>query len=181
MKIVGIAGSLLSRAYVRGLLEAAGAELPGPADLWIWEGLERVPPVAEGEIPPPVRDLCQALTAADGAIIAAPAHSVLPRQLEDALEWTSSAHGAWPLLGKPVVVVTCGARPYESMWTQTVLHRALGAAGASVHSAELVVPAGAPVFDAGGRIVHPASRESLRAALGRLRVSPLTVSSPQLN
>ncbi|WP_181871184.1 NADPH-dependent FMN reductase [Sphaerisporangium album] len=176
MKVVGIAGSLLSQAYVRRLLDAAGKELPTSADFRIWDGLDRIPPVSGDTLPRPVEDLCQALSAADGVIIAAPAHSVLPAQLVHALDWMSSSHGNWALLGKPVIVLTSCVHPYESMWTQTLLRRSLSAAGALVHSADLPTKPTPTRFDPDGRLADPKARHHLRKALTHLRPPTLTAT-----
>ncbi|MEU8272366.1 NAD(P)H-dependent oxidoreductase [Sphaerisporangium sp. NPDC049002] len=177
MKVVGIAGSLLSKAYVRRLLEASGRELPASAELQIWDGLDQVPPFEEGPLPRPVDELCHALADADGMLITAPGHSVLPPQLSHALDWMSSQHGGTVLLGKPVVVVTSCLRPYESMWTQTQLRRALGAAGAVVYGADATVSPELGQFDPAGRLVDPAFRERLREVLSHLSSASLAKSS----
>jgi chromate reductase len=51
MKIIGIAGSLRQGAYVWRLLEAASWEFPATVDFEIWEGLDQIPPVTDGELP----------------------------------------------------------------------------------------------------------------------------------
>ncbi|MEV7969462.1 NAD(P)H-dependent oxidoreductase [Sphaerisporangium sp. NPDC088356] len=177
MRVVGIAGSLLSKAYVRRLLEASGRELPASAEFEIWDGLDQVPPFEDGPLPRPVDDLCHALSGADGVLLTAPGHSVLPPELSHALDWMSSQHGGTVLLGKPVVVVTSCLRPYESLWTQTQLRRALGAAGAVVYGADATVSPGLGQFDPTGRINDPAFRERLREVLSHLSSTSLARST----
>ncbi|MET8145710.1 NAD(P)H-dependent oxidoreductase [Sphaerisporangium sp. NPDC005288] len=169
MRIVGIAGSVLSNAYVSRLLEAAGRELPARAELAVWDGLERVPPVEEGPLPSPLSRLCDRLARADGLLITAPAHSVLPPQLTHALDWIASQHGGTVLLGKPALVVTSCLRHHEAMWTQTRLQRALAAAGAHVQGADLAISPAFGHFDAEGRVTDAAVRARLRSALDHLR------------
>ncbi|MGV9328305.1 NAD(P)H-dependent oxidoreductase [Streptosporangium sandarakinum] len=167
MKIIGIAGSLRSGAYVRRLLEASGHELPASAGFGIWEGLEEVPPFEDGPLPGPVEELCRALSAADGVLIAAPAYSDLPPQLRHALDWASRRGGA-VLVDKPVGVVTACLRPYEAIWTQIELRRVLGVAGAAVHGVDLPVSPAAGRFDEAGRIADPELRDRLRPVLRHL-------------
>ncbi|MFC4536048.1 NADPH-dependent FMN reductase [Sphaerisporangium dianthi] len=175
MRIVGIAGSLLSNAYVSRLLEASARELPARLELEVWDGLERVPPVEDGPLPASLEELCDRLARADGMLITAPAHSVLPPQLIHTLDWVASQHGGTVLLGKPALVVTACPRDYESMWTQTRLRRALASAGAHAWGADLAVSPMFGHFDAEGRIADPAVRARLRAALDHLR--PLSLVS----
>ncbi|WP_214414095.1 NAD(P)H-dependent oxidoreductase [Sphaerisporangium fuscum] len=163
MKVIGIAGSLPPRSYVRRLLEASGRGLPAQVEFEIWDGPAGVPPVGDGPPPPPVTRLCDALASADGMLIAAPAHSVLPPELCHLLEWLASSHGGTALLGKPVVVVTACPRPYEAMWTQTLLRKMLEEAGATVYGVDLAVSSATD-----GASVDPASRARLADALGRL-------------
>ncbi|GII76599.1 FMN reductase [Sphaerisporangium rufum] len=169
MRVVGIAGSLLPGAHIRRLLEAVGRELPPPAEFEIWERLAEVPPLEDRAMPACVADLCQTLAGADGLLVAAPAHSVMPAQLGHALDWLASQHGGTALLGKPVAVVTACASPHESMWAQIQLRRALGAAGAAVQGADLATPPGTVPLDADGRIGDPMARERLQSVVAHLR------------
>ncbi|MEU4832582.1 NAD(P)H-dependent oxidoreductase [Streptosporangium sp. NPDC023615] len=172
MRIVGIAGSLLPGAYVWRLLEAASRELPATVDFEIWSGLDRVPPFEDGELPRPVSDLWHRLSDADGVLITAPAHSTLPAELGHTLDWLSSARGGAVLVGKPAGVVTACPRAHEAMWTQIQLGRALGAAGAVVYGAELLVSPSVPAperFDAEGRLTDADHRERLRRMLDKVR------------
>ncbi|MEV0753511.1 NAD(P)H-dependent oxidoreductase [Streptosporangium sp. NPDC050280] len=165
MRIVGIAGSLRPGAYVWRLLEAAARELPATVDFEIWRGLEQVPPFEEGGLPRPVSDLWHRLSAADGVLITAPAHSALPAQLGHTLDWIVSARGGAVLMGKPAGVVTACPRAHEGMWTQIQLRRALGAAGAVVRGAELAVSTTPVPFDADGRLADQDYRARLRDVL----------------
>ncbi|MFC4590207.1 NAD(P)H-dependent oxidoreductase [Sphaerisporangium corydalis] len=177
MKVVGIAGSLLPKAYVRRLLEASALELPAPVEFEIWDGLADVPPFEDGlPLPRPVADLCEALSEADGMLVTAPAYSVLPPQLVHTLEWISSQYGGTILLGVPVVVVTACLRPYESMWTQTRLQAHLAAAGASVYCADATLSPALVQFDVTGRITDQVFRTRLRQVLHHLWPASLTGS-----
>ncbi|MEU8377897.1 NAD(P)H-dependent oxidoreductase [Streptosporangium sp. NPDC048865] len=168
MRIIGIAGSLRTGSYVWRLLEAAARELPATVDFEIWRGLDQVPPVGDGELPGPVADLWHRLSAADGALITAPAHSTLPPQLGHTLDWIASARGGAVLVGKPVGVVTACPRAHEGMWTQIQLRRALGAAGAVVCGAELAVSTPPERFDAAGRLADLGDRDRLRKVLDEI-------------
>ncbi|MEU9834137.1 NADPH-dependent FMN reductase [Streptosporangium sp. NPDC048047] len=179
MKIIGIAGGLRPGAYVGRLLEASGRELPASVGFDTWEGLEEVPPFEDGPLPGPVEELCRALSAADGVLIAAPAHSDLPPQLRHALDWAASGRGGAVLVDKPVGVVTACLRPYEAIWTQIELRRALGAAGAVVHGVDLPVSPAAGRFDEAGRVADPELRNRLRQVLRHLCAAPQGATVPQ--
>jgi chromate reductase, NAD(P)H dehydrogenase (quinone) len=177
MKIIGMAGSLRPGAYVRRLLEASARELPESADFEAWDGLEGIPPVAEGPLPARVDELYHALSKADGMLVAAPAHSVLPVQLCHAFDWVSSRRGGAVLVGKPVALVTACLSEHEAMWTQTELRRALAAAGAVVYGADLVVSPDLGRFGSDGRLVDQGLRDRLRGVLEDL-CAPSLAKSP---
>ncbi|MEV4247522.1 NAD(P)H-dependent oxidoreductase [Streptosporangium canum] len=174
MKIIGIAGSLRPGAYVRKLLEASARELPASVDFEIWDGLDQVPPFQEGPLPQRVDELCHILSGADGLLVAAPAHSVLPPQLGHALAWAASSRGGAVLVGKPAAVLTACLHAHEATWTQTELRRALGAAGAVVYGADLVVSSALSQFDSEGRLVDPEFRDRLCTVLEGLCKPSLT-------
>lgn len=165
MKIVGIAGVFLRRSYVHRLLEAVALELPEPADIDVWDGLEAMPPLRRGRLPAEAAELCRTLVAADALVIVAPEHSLLPPQLAHALGWASSPMAGGALVGKPAAVVTSCVGPHEAMWTQTKLHRLLTSGGAIVHRADLPVRPGIRQFDIIGRLADPLARDRLRPAL----------------
>ncbi|MBG0830260.1 NAD(P)H-dependent oxidoreductase [Planomonospora sp. ID67723] len=165
MRIVGIAGAFRPGAHVRRLLDAVARQLPESAEFEIWDGLERVPPVGNGRLPAEVDELCRVLSAADGLLITAPEHSVLPVQLKHALSWAASPMAGGVLVGKPVAVVTACVRPHEAMWTQVELHWLLGAGGAVVHRADLPVFPAARQFNVIGRLADPVARERAGSAL----------------
>ncbi|MFC4061704.1 NADPH-dependent FMN reductase [Planomonospora corallina] len=168
MKIVGIAGSLRPAAHVGRLLEAAARELPASAEFTAWTGLGEIPACTGGPLPPPAAGLCALLAGADGLLVTAPEHSVLPVQLLHALAWASSPAADAVLLGKPVAVVTACVRPHEAMWTQTELRRLLDVTGAVVRGADLPASPAAPWFDDTGRLADPEMRDRLRRAVTAL-------------
>ncbi|WP_449063427.1 NADPH-dependent FMN reductase [Planomonospora algeriensis] len=168
MKIVGIAGSLRPAAHVGRLLEAVARELPVSADFTVWEGLGEIPPFTDGPLPSPAGKFCDLLSGADGLLITAPEHSVLPVQLLHALQWASRPGAGAVLLGKPVAVVTACVRPHEAMWAQTALRRALGVAGAVVYGADLSGSPALRQFDAAGRLADPVARDRLGGVMEAL-------------
>jgi chromate reductase len=177
MKIVGIAGSLRPAAHVGRLLEAVARELPVSADFTVWEGLAGIPPFTDGPLPSSAGEFCDLLSGADGLLITAPEHSVLPVQLLHALEWASRPGAGAVLLGKPVAVVTACVRPHEAMWAQTALRRPLGVAGAVVYGADLPASPALRQFDAADRIADPVARDRLAGVVEAL--CPRTPSRPR--
>jgi chromate reductase len=148
--------------------EAASWELPQAVDFEIWEGLDQIPPVADGELPQPVDELCRAVSGANGMLITAPAYSTVPVQLSHALDWLSSPRAGAVLLGKPVGVVTACLRAHEAVWTQTQLRRALGAAGAVVYGADLAISSARSRFDATGKLADKEFRGRFHKVLDEL-------------
>ncbi|GAA2874778.1 hypothetical protein GCM10010517_35530 [Streptosporangium fragile] len=140
-------------------------ELPATAELVIWEGLDQVPPLTDGALPRPVDELYHTLAAADGMLVTAPGHSSLPAQLGHALDWVASRRAGAVLVGKPVGLVTACSRAHEATWTQIQLGRALGATGAVVYGAEIVVTPAPSHFDADGRLTDPVCRAKIRHVL----------------
>ncbi|MFC0549846.1 NADPH-dependent FMN reductase [Planotetraspora thailandica] len=174
MRIAGFAASLRAASYVHRLLVAAGHELPAGTRFEVWQGLDRVPPRTRrpSPVPPALDGLVGTLAQADGLILTTPGHSLLPRQLGDALDWMADVPGGGMLRGLPVALVSAGASTIESMWAQVGLHPVLSQVGAVVRGVELTIAPGSPQFDAAGRLLAGETRDRLRAVICALWTGP---------
>ena len=147
MKVIGIAASLHAGSYTNRLLDAIRAELPAGVRFEAWHRLGEVPPLTPGPAPDVVRDLLDLMSEADALVLTAPEHSLLPAELEYALDWMARAG---VLDGKHAAVMCASARACGAMWAQAELYKELMGAGAVAIGFELVISAVCPHFDDDG-------------------------------
>jgi chromate reductase len=114
MRVLGIAGSLRSGSYNRGLLEAARQLAPQGMTIDRFD-LDAIPLYnadldADGKRPAEVEQLKKAIADAEAVLIVTPEynHSV-PGVLQNAIDWASRPSLKSPLAGKPAGVM--GAAP----------------------------------------------------------------------
>ncbi|WP_113705074.1 NADPH-dependent FMN reductase [Nonomuraea lactucae] len=170
MRIIGIAASLHSGSFITKLLDAAGAELPPGVEFTRWTGFANVPPFVAGPVPDPAIELLQLVHGADGLLLTAPEHSLLPVELGHTLRWMS-AGGA--LTGKHVAVMSASVRACGAMWAQAELFKQLIHAGAVAMGAELVISPVCPHFDDQGRLTARYLRDQVRAVVRQLCPAPV--------
>ncbi len=174
MFVLGLCGSLRRGSYNRRLLEAAAAELPRAVTLEVYEGLADVPPYNEdsdedGATPEAVRELRDAIAAADAVLIATPEYNAsVPGQLKNALDWASRPFPDNALRDKPVAVVGASTGLFGAVWAQAELRKVLGAIGAHVVEEELPVGQAHDAFAADGGLADPNLRSALAGLVERL-------------
>jgi chromate reductase len=180
MRILGIAGSLRRGSHNRRLLRAAGAALPPGAALVEWDGLAGLPAFDEDlEAAPPaaVRDLLDAIEAADALLIATPEYNAsLPGALKNALDWASRPFPDNVLHDKPCAVIGASTGLFGAVWAQAEARKALKASGAHVLEAELPVGMADSAFTAEGALADPelaARLRDLTADLAREVAAPV--------
>ncbi|HEX5622127.1 MAG TPA: NAD(P)H-dependent oxidoreductase [Solirubrobacteraceae bacterium] len=160
MRVLGISGSLRRDSYNSGLLRAAAELLPSGAELEVFDGLKAIPPYdADDDVdvaPAPVRELREAIAAADAVLIATPEYNAsVPGVLKNALDWASRPHATNPLRGKPAAVVGTSTGMFGAVWAQSDARKILSTIGARVVDRELPVPEAAERFDASGTLQDP--------------------------
>jgi len=112
MHILGISGSLRAGSGNSALLRALRDNAPPDCQIAIYDGIGALPifnPDEEGDsTPPEARRLIEAVTSADGIIVACPeyAHGV-PGGLKNALDWLVSGEAA---VGKPAMLAHASPR-----------------------------------------------------------------------
>lgn len=170
MRVLGLSGSLRRDSHNRALLRAAAAELPPGARLDVWDRIAELPAYDEDldglqVAPEPVRDLRDAIAAADAVLIATPEYNAsLPGALKNALDWASRPHATNPLKGKPVAVIGASTGLFGAVWAQAEARKVLSTIGARVLERELPVGLAHEAFDGDGALRDP----GLRAALGEI-------------
>ncbi|MFG1944327.1 NADPH-dependent FMN reductase [Nonomuraea sp. NPDC048826] len=165
MKVIGIAASLHAGSYINRLLDAIRGELPPGVDFEAWPRLAEIPPYAPGPAPQVVRELLTRVDEADALVLTAPEHSLLPVELEYALDWMTRAGG---LDGKHVAVMCASARACGAMWAQAELYKELMGAGAVAVGSELVISPVCPHFDEDGRLWARDLRAQVCEMVGQL-------------
>lgn len=171
--ILGIAGSLRSGSYNRGLLRAAAEVLPPGASIEIFD-LDDIPlfsadVMAEGD-PPAVEELKDRIRAADALLIATPEYNYsIPGVLKNALDWASRPSKNSVLRGKPIGIIGASGGDGGTIRCQMALRQVF----VQTHSfvmvqPELRVPNAGTKFDAVGNLVDAELRERLRAFVAAL-------------
>ena len=166
MTVLGISGSLRAHSHNTRLLRAAADVLPPGAELRMFDGLAQVPPFnedLEGNPPPGVVALKEAIAAADAVLIATPEYNhSIPGVLKNALDWVSRPMSSNPMMGKPVLVIGASTGMFGAVWAQAETRKVLGALGARVVDQEL------PVAKAPDGLDDPELLHRLRELLAEL-------------
>ena len=102
----------------------------------------RAPPRARvAAAPDAVRELREAILAADAVLIATPEYNhSIPGQLKNALDWASRPAGQSALNGKPAAAIGASKSMFGGVWAQAELRKVLAAMGGRVIEAELGSP-----------------------------------------
>ncbi len=175
MLILGLSGSLRRDSHNRKLLRAAARELPPGARLAVWEGLGELPHYDQdldvAPAPPQVRQLRDAIAAADAILISTPEYNhSIPGALKNGLDWASRPFANNVLRGKPVAVIGASTGLFGAVWAQAETRKVLTAIGAHVVERELPVGSADSAFDTDGRLLEPDLRAELRSIVGELVV-----------
>jgi chromate reductase len=161
MTILAIPGSLRRDSHNKRLLRRAAELVPPYAQLEIYDDLGAIPPydADEDDHANPiaaVRDLRDAIAAADAILIATPEYNgSIPGVLKNAIDWVSRPAGQSPLRYKPVAVIGASTGQFGGVWAQAELRKVLGVIGARVIDSELPVARANSAFDETDRLVDP--------------------------
>ncbi len=158
MRILAIPGSVRRESHNRSLLRHLAEQAPVGVVVELWDGLKTIPPYDEdddGELAPAsVRDLRDAIAAADGLLLATPEYnSSIPGVLKNALDWASRPRASTPIQGKPAAVVGASTGSFGAVWAQAELRKVLRSTGARVVELDLSVARAHEIFDE----AHPAA------------------------
>jgi len=172
MRVLGISGSLRRDSFNSGLLRTAAALLPSGVEFELFDGLKAIPPYdADDDLdfgPVPVRELREAIEAADAVLIATPEYNAsLPGVLKNALDWASRPHATNPLRGKPAAVIGASTGMFGAVWAQAEGRKVLATIGARVLDVELPVAEADERFT-NGRLDDPEVEERLAEIVAEL-------------
>jgi chromate reductase, NAD(P)H dehydrogenase (quinone) len=175
MRVLGISGSLRQGSLNSALLRAAAERLPAGAEWSEFEHLREIPPYDEGleleGTPAAVRELREAMTAADAVLIATPEYNhSIPGQLKNALDWASRPAGQSALNGKPAAAIGASTGMFGAVWAQAETRKVLGALGRVVES-ELPVAGADKLLVDGHLELEPQQAERLEELLAELIAS----------
>ena len=173
MRVLGISGSLRRDSLNSALLRAAAERLPAGAELVPFERLGEIPPYDEDVevegVPEAVRELREAIRAADAVLIATPEYNhSIPGQLKNALDWASRPAGESALNGKPAAAIGASTGMFGAVWAQAELRKVLGAMGGRVLEAELPVAHAAELRHGERLELEPEQAERLDEILAEL-------------
>jgi chromate reductase len=173
MVILGLSGSLRRASLNRTLLAAAARELPDGVQLEFFERLGEIPPYNEDldvdPAPEAVAALREAITSADGLLIATPEYNgSIPGQLKNALDWASRPFPDSSLKGKPAAVVGASKGLFGALWAQAELRKVLTTSGAKVVDRELPIGTAHEAFDADGGLIDDEQRKTLAEVVADL-------------
>ena len=172
LSVLGLSGSLRRGSHNTKLIRAAAQLLPSPAELVIFEGLQRVPPFSEdAEEDPPeiVAQLKASIRRAAAVLIATPEYNAsLPGQLKNALDWVSRPYADNPLRNKPVAVIGASTGMFGAAWAQADTRRILGAIGARVLDPGLGIAEAENAFSSEGTLRDAELCNQLRLILATL-------------
>lgn len=173
MEVLGISGSLRRASHNSALLRAAAERLPAGAELVPFERLGEIPPYDEDVeavgVPEAVRELREAIRAADAVLIATPEYNhSIPGQLKNALDWASRPAGESALNGTPAAVIGASTGMFGAVWAQAELRKVLGAMGGRVVEAELPIAHAAELRKGDQLKLEPNQSEQLDEILSEL-------------
>lgn len=173
MRMLALSGSLRRESYNTSLLRAAAESAPSGVEVVLYDGIDRLPPYdqdADGAVrPAAVAELCAAVAAADGILIATPEYNgSIPGCLKNALDWVSRPLASNPVRNKPVAVIGASTGAFGAVWAQADLRRVLGLMGARVLDRELPVGMAQTRFADGGDLADPEVRADLAAVVEQL-------------
>lgn len=173
IKLVGICGSLRKQSSNSIVLQTLSAELL-PTDMTLSIlALNDIPLYnadLDGETPPPeVHRLREAVSSADGLVIASPEHNhSMSGVIKNSLDWLSPIDRSSPLKGKPVLTITASPAFFGGSSAQHQLSEALYAVRANLINFPQVVITEVSSKIRDNRLVDQGARATLVEAMGAL-------------
>lgn len=167
--IIGVSGSLRKNSFNSALLRAAAEFMPAGSELSI-ETIEGIPlynydvEVSAG-IPPRAVELKQAITKADGLLLATPEYNnSLPGVFKNAIDWLSRPASDIKTVfgGKPVAVMGASAGAFGTVLSQNAWLPVLRTLGTRPYfEGRLLVSRAQNVFAEDGSLTDEAIRKQL--------------------
>lgn len=167
--LLGLAGSLRTASFNRGLLRAAAAGVPAGVTLDV--GDIRGVPLYDGDVeaadglPASVVELQQRLQAADGLLLVSPEYNNgVPGVFKNAIDWMSRGPGAKAFERKPVAVIGASPGGFGTILGQAHWLPVLRTLKCELWTdGRLMVSRASGLFDAEGELTDDKTREQLAA------------------
>ena len=166
--LLGLAGSLRRKSYNRALLRAAKSLAPEYADFDIFDltdmpfynhDLEESPPEQ-------VVKLRQAITEADGLVLASPEYNYNPTPItKNLIDWGSRPRGEAALKGKPVMLMGASTGMIATARAQVHIRSMLDLLDAPVLVPQVLVGRAADKFDDDGNLTDESAHSFLEKTL----------------
>ncbi|MFH1330673.1 MAG: NAD(P)H-dependent oxidoreductase [Actinomycetota bacterium] len=172
LSVLGISGSLRRASFNTAALRVAVELAPEGMAVEV-ATLHGIPnfdaDVEAAGLPPEVRRLREAMTAADALLIATPEYNwSIPGVLKNALDWASRGGEGSPLRGKPAAVLGAGGR-FGTLRAQVQLREILRHNRVRVVGLpEVMIDAAETRFDDAGRLTDERFRGQIRRLLEAL-------------
>jgi chromate reductase len=170
LTFLGVAGSLRSASYNRGLIRAAVDIAPSGVRVVPYD-LAALPMFnadveADGD-PPSVADFKRAIGAADALLIATPEYNhCVPGVLKNAIDWASRPPRQSVLTGKPVAIMGASTSGGATARAQAHLRDGLAYTnGFVLPLPEVLVGLAGEKFDDAGNLTDAGTREEVRDLL----------------
>ena len=170
--VVAFAGSLRRASYNRALLRAATEVAPPALRVMVHE-LDDIPfyneDIEAAGVPPSVGQLRDAIRTADGLLIATPEYNYgVPGVLKNTIDWLSRPPRDSALNGRVAAVMGASRGIAGTARSQLQLRQAFVFTDTyALLQPEVLVGQAHEKFDADGRLVHQATRDSLATFLQR--------------
>ena len=164
-KVLGVSGSLRKGSFNTAALRACAGMMPAGMMLEIAE-IGDLPlfnqDVFDAGLPAPVKRFRDALTAADGLLIASPEYNFsLSPALKNAIDWASRPPNQ-ACQDKPIAIFSASAGPMGGARVQYDLRRILGQLwGHVLPRPEVFIGMAASKFDAQGKLTDETTRKFL--------------------
>ncbi|MFD8491790.1 NADPH-dependent FMN reductase [Amycolatopsis sp. NPDC059657] len=171
VNILGISGSLRAGSMNTALLRAAQKHSPAGVSLTLYDGLSDIPlyngDLDTAEPPAAVQRFRQAITDADGLLIATPEYNYsIPGVLKNALDWASRPATSSALLHKPIAITGAAPGNFGTVRAQLALRQVfLWTRSAVLTRPEVMVFRCAERFDQAGDLIDGETANLLRDQL----------------
>ncbi|HEV2330067.1 MAG TPA: NADPH-dependent FMN reductase [Verrucomicrobiae bacterium] len=171
--IIGLSGSLRSGSFNTALVHAAAGLMPPGAQL-LPKTIHGIP-LYDGDveaasgIPSAVAELGDAITKADGLVLATPEYNnSIPGPFKNAIDWLSRIEdGPQPVFtGKPVAIIGASPGPFGTLLSQNAWLSVLRTLETRPwYGGRLLVSRASAMFDPAGQLVDGGTRKKLQEFL----------------
>jgi chromate reductase, NAD(P)H dehydrogenase (quinone) len=172
VRILGIAGSLRTGSYNKGILNAATQLVPDGAMIEIFDidGLPGFSQDLEKEPPAKVTEFKQRIREADAVLFATPEYNYsIPGVLKNAIDWASRPYGDSAWSGKPAAIMGASIGGIATARAQYHLRQVMVFLDMfPLNQPEVMVGNCADKFDGDGNLTDESTRDHIRKQLHAL-------------